>query len=143
MNRIKITLPENFSFTTSISIRITDLNYGGHVGNDSFLSIIHEARLQFLKNLGYSELNIEGISLIMADAAIEFKAELFYGDVVIISIQATDFSKLGFNLFYLMEKNLDDKTIVVGKVKTGMLCINYETRKLAEVPQAFIDKFIK
>jgi len=36
MQRIKIDLPEFFSFTTPIKIRITDLNYGGHVGNDVF-----------------------------------------------------------------------------------------------------------
>lgn len=140
MDRIKLTLPETFNFTTTISIRITDLNYGGHVGNDSFLSLIHEARLQFLKSLGYSELSIEGTGIIMADAAIEFKAELFYADVVDISVAATNFTKLGFDLYYLLEKNTPEKKVLAGKAKTGMLCINYETRKLAEVPQAFINK---
>ena len=60
MARIKIDLPDNFSFTTSIPIRITDVNYGGHVGNDTILSLIHEARMQFLKQLGYSELEFAG-----------------------------------------------------------------------------------
>ncbi|MCH5718100.1 acyl-CoA thioesterase [Niabella hibiscisoli] len=59
MARIKVPLPPHFTFSTSIAIRITDVNYGGHVGNDAILSIIHEARLQFLKALGYSEMNIE------------------------------------------------------------------------------------
>ena len=62
MARIKIELPEIFSFTTTIPIRITDLNYGGHVGNDTILSIIHEARMQFLKNAGYTELDLEGMA---------------------------------------------------------------------------------
>ncbi len=57
MERIKIQLPEKFSFSTTIKIRITDLNYGGHVGNDVFLSLIHEARQQFLIAHGYSELS--------------------------------------------------------------------------------------
>jgi len=35
MARIKILLPEHFSFSCSIPIRITDLNYGNHVGNDT------------------------------------------------------------------------------------------------------------
>jgi acyl-CoA thioesterase FadM len=43
MARIKIELPQSFSFTCRIPVRITDINYGGHAGNDTVLSIIHEA----------------------------------------------------------------------------------------------------
>ena len=47
MARIKVELPELFTFNTTIPIRITDLNYGNHVGNDTILSMIHEACVQF------------------------------------------------------------------------------------------------
>ena len=98
MARIKIELPEEFTFSTKIPIRITDLNYGGHVGNDTILGLIHEARVQFLKSFGYAELNVEGVSLIMSDAGIEFKAELFYEDVMTAFVTATNFSRVGFDL---------------------------------------------
>ncbi|MCW8811925.1 MAG: acyl-CoA thioesterase, partial [Chlorobium sp.] len=78
MARIKVELPEKFHFRTEIQIRITDINYGGHLGNDSLLSIIHEARLRFLNHLGYSESNVEGIGIIMVDAGIQYKSEAFY-----------------------------------------------------------------
>src|SRR5678815_3430074 len=103
MERIKIKLPLQFNFSTNIKIRITDLNYGGHVGNDSFLSLIHEAREQFLNHFGYSELKIENVSLIMTDAAIEFKKELNYGDAIKISVAANNFDKYGFDIFYKLE----------------------------------------
>ena len=141
MERIKLNLPETFSFTTSISIRITDLNYGGHVGNDSFLSIIHEARIQFLKYYGYSELNVEGAGLIMADVAIEYKKELNYGDVVYISVTATNFDKIGFDIFYLLELNEEGKKVIAGKAKTGMMCYDYNLKKRMPVPLNFISKF--
>ncbi|MBS1640336.1 MAG: thioesterase family protein [Bacteroidetes bacterium] len=141
MERIKLNLPETFSFTTSISIRITDLNYGGHVGNDSFLSIIHEARMQFLKHYGYSELNVEGAGLIMADVAIEYKKELNYGDVVSVSVTATNFDKLGFDIFYLLELNEEEKKVIAGKAKTGMMCYDYNLKKRMPVPLNFISKF--
>jgi acyl-CoA thioesterase FadM len=66
MARIKIELPEQLRFSTKIPIRITDLNYGGHVGNDTVLTLIHEARVQFLKSHRYEELNVESVSLIMS-----------------------------------------------------------------------------
>ena len=53
MARIKLTLPERFLFSASIPVRITDLNYGAHVGNDTILSLMHEARVQFLRLFGY------------------------------------------------------------------------------------------
>jgi len=139
MERIKINLPEQFNFHTHINIRITDLNYGGHVGNDSFLSLIHEARQQFLKHYGYAELDFASVSLIMADAAIEFKKELNYGDTVRISVAVTGFDKLGFDLFYLIEiVAADNTTILAGKAKTGMLCYDYTAKKVVPVPAGAI-----
>ncbi|HWI94303.1 MAG TPA: thioesterase family protein [Flavisolibacter sp.] len=136
MARIKIELPEQFTFSTRIPIRITDLNYGGHVGNDTVLSLIHEARIQYLKSLGYDELNIEGVSLIMGNVGIEFKAELFYGDTVTAFVTANDLSRVGFDLYY---KLMREETIVV-TAKTGMICYNYETKKVVSLPAEVKEK---
>src|ERR1043165_4034989 len=122
MARIKIDLPTFFSFETIIPVRITDLNYGNHVGNDAVLSIVHEARVQYLNKFGYEELNIEGIGLIMSDAVIEFKNELFYGDKIIASVTATEFSKIGFDIYYKLEKEQEGKRILLVAAKTGMIC---------------------
>ena len=135
MARIKIELPAHFSFTTNIPVRITDLNYGGHVGNDTVLSIIHEARVQFLKHAGFDELNAAGAGLIMSDVAIEFKHELFYGDIIKVSVIANDFSKVGFDIVYKLEKENAGKNIVSAIAKTGMVCYNYELKKIMTVPE--------
>lgn len=136
MARIKIELPQQFHFSTKIPIRITDLNYGGHVGNDTVLSLIHEARVQFLKHYGYEELRLDGVSLIMSDAGIEFKAELFYRDVVTALVMATNFTRAGFDLYY---KLMRDETIVAA-AKTGMICYNYDTRKVVSLPAGVKEK---
>ena len=135
MARIKIDLPDNFSFSTSIPIRITDINYGGHLGNDTILSLIHEARIQFLKTHDYTEIEFEGVGMIMSDVGIEFKNELFYGDVVIASVTASDFSKVSFDIYYKLEKIQDDKRVLVVIAKTGMVCFDYKNKKIANVPE--------
>lgn len=140
MNRVKLSLPEQFSFSTKIRIRITDLNYGGHVGNDSFLSLVHEARQQFLRHHGYGELEFEGIGLIMSDAVIEFKSELNFGDEVEIHVAATDFTRLGFDLYYKMEIVNPSGNILAGKIKTGMLCYDYTAKKVVAIPAAALNK---
>jgi acyl-CoA thioester hydrolase len=134
MERVKVNLPEKFDFSTTIRIRITDLNYGGHVGNDSFLSLVHEARQQFLYHFGYAELAFAGVGLIMADVAIEYKQELNYGDEVKISVAAAGFDRLGFDLYYLLEIVSETATKVAGKVKTGMICYDYAAKKTVSVP---------
>ena len=141
MARVKIELPEKFIFSTDIKVRIGDVNYGGHVGNDAVLAISHSARLEFLKNFGYSELEIEGVSLIMADSAIVYKGESFFGDTLLIEMGASDFSKYGFDLVYKISNKETKKDIAY--IKTGMLCFNYETRKLVSLPKNVITTFNK
>lgn len=136
MERVKIKLPEQFRFSTTLKIRITDLNLGGHVGNDTFLSLLHEARHEFLKNFGYGEISFEGVGLIMADAAIEYKKELTQGDEVKISVAADGFDKYGFDLFYKMEVVTATENVIAAKAKTGMLCFDYTNKKLALLPDA-------
>ena len=141
MERVKINLPEVFSFKTNVPIRITDVNYGGHVGNDSFLAMIQEARLQFYKHYGYSEINVEGMGTIMVDVAIEYKLELFYGDEIEIAVTAGNIARNGFDLFYLIEKTSESHRKLAAKAKTGILCFDYTARKVVPMPQAAIDKF--
>ena len=140
MQSVKIQFPEVFSFSTEITVRITDINYGGHVGNDAILGIIHEARLQFLQHLGYqSELDVAGTSLIMADSAIVYKGESFYGDIIKAEIAADDISKYGFDLVYRLSNLQTGKEIA--HAKTGMVCFNYQTRKIAALPAALREQF--
>ncbi|MBX0291577.1 thioesterase family protein [Hymenobacter sp. HSC-4F20] len=128
MPRVKVQLPETYLLTTEIPVRITDLNYGAHLGNDALLSILHEARVQFLRHLGHAEFDpATGLGHIMADVAIEYKGEGFYGDVLHIQMAATDLSKYGFDLVYWV-KNQDGREIA--RAKTGMLGFNYTTRQL-------------
>ncbi|WEK35413.1 MAG: thioesterase family protein [Candidatus Pseudobacter hemicellulosilyticus] len=140
MARIKISLPEQFSFTTLIPIRITDLNYGSHVGNDTILSLLHEARAQYLQHYGYSELSMAGKGLIMSDVGIEYKKELFYGDQLQASVTAAEFSKMSFDVYYKLEKIVDGRPILVVAAKTGMVCFDYTTRKIGTMPQEVIEK---
>ena len=138
MARIKLLMPEQKIFSTEIAIRITDINYGNHVGNDAFVRLIHEARVQWLSSNNYTELNIEGASLIMADLAVEYKGESFYGDVLKVEIAVGEISKAGFELYYLIHVNRNANNILIAKAKTGMVCYNYEEKKVRELPEKFV-----
>jgi len=140
MARIKLTLPDQFPFTTSIPVRITDLNYGAHVGNDTILSLIHEARVQFLASLGYEELNLAGVGLIMSDVAIEFKRELFYGTFLKAHVAAGDFTRIGFDLYYKLTVAQENSETIIAVAKTGMVCYDYAAKKVVAVPEEAVTK---
>lgn len=135
MARVKLQIPEKPVATVKIPIRVTDLNYGNHVGNDSIVSLIHDARAQWLETNGMSELNIGGAGLVMIDLEVEYKAEIFFPDELTIDIFIGPPAGSAFEVFYAM-KTKAGKTAV--KAKTGMACFNFETRKLAPMPEGFL-----
>ena len=139
MPRIKLELPEKMLFSTEIPVRITDINYGGHLGNDSILSIVQEARVRFLNKYNYSEKNVEGLGIIMTDCAIVYKSESFYGDILEIKIGVKDFFKYGCDIYYQIINTKTVKDVAI--VKTGIMFFDYEKRKRARVPERFINLF--
>jgi len=132
-------MPEKLGFTTQIPVRITDVNYGGHVGNDSILSILHEARVKFLSSLGFEERGPE-TGVIMADAALVYKGEGFKGDIFDIAIGAADISPFGFDLYYRITTIRDEKTILIAEAKSGMIYFDYTNRKVARLPEEWKEK---
>ncbi|EJF11779.1 thioesterase family protein [Pontibacter sp. BAB1700] len=124
MPRIKVAIPEHVSFEATIPVRITDLNYGAHLGNDALLSILHEARLQLLRHFGYTELDMGGASLIMADVAIEYKGEGFYGDVLTLRLAFDDVHKYGFDITYMCSTKTARKLPVPRRVCSALTTRN-------------------
>ena len=139
MARIELNLPDNFSFSTDVRVRISDINYGNHLGNDAFLSLVHEARLQFLQSRGFSELDIDGCGLILTDAVIVYKSQGFHGDLLTILAAVGDFTKYGCDFFYKVIRKNGGKE--VARAKTGVVFFDYNRQKVAPVPAAFLDAF--
>jgi acyl-CoA thioesterase FadM len=137
--RIELNLPDNFSFSTDVRVRISDINYGNHLGNDALLSLVHEARLQFLQSRGFSELDIDGCGLILTDAVIVYKSQGFHGDLLTILAAVDDFNKYGCDFFFkVIQKNSGKE---VARAKTGIVFFDYNRQKMAPVPAAFLDAF--
>lgn len=133
MARIKIEMPEKRLAIIKLPVRISDINYGNHLGNDSLIGILHESRVQWLKLHHFSELDIAGIGLIMADLAVVYKTESFYGDQLSINIYSGETTAVSFELFYTV-KNQDDK--LIAEAKTGMVCFDYDCKKVVAIPAA-------
>lgn len=140
MARILLDLPPDYLFETEIAVRATDLNYGGHVGNDTILTYMQETRVQFYRALGFeNEMKLEGpVGQIITDAAIQYKGELFLGDTIRVNLGIQDFHKYGFDYVYLLLQVATGKEIARGK--TGIVFFDYEKRKISLAPEAVVNR---
>jgi acyl-CoA thioester hydrolase len=135
MARVTLDLPEHFPFSTDIPIRISDINYGNHLGHDSIITLIHEARVRFFNAYGFTELDIDGFGLVMTDLVILYKAEGLYGEILKIEVGIQDVTTYGCDLVYRITNK--ETGTEVARAKTGIVIYDYEKRKVVEVPKRF------
>ena len=135
MSRVRLEMPELFLFTTEVPLRVSDINYGGHLGNDAVLSLAQEARMRFLRSHGWTEQDVTGVGIIMTDAVVVYRSEAFYGDVLSIEVGVADVQELGCDFLFRMVNKASGKE--VARVKTGIVFFDYKKRKPAPVPAEF------
>ena len=127
-----------FVFRAELDVRITDINYGRHVGNDALLGLLHEARLRFLANFGFSEEDVGGVGMLMGDAVVQFKAVAFRGDNLVVEIGLQDVERRTCDLMYRVTRPADGAVVAVAK--TGMVAFDYAKNRLADLPAVFLEK---
>jgi acyl-CoA thioester hydrolase len=135
MARIKIDLPEQFPFSTAITLYLSHMNYGGHLDNALLLTVVSEARARFFQSLGYTELDVEGVGIIVADAALQYRSEAFHGEVMVVEMAAADFNQYGCDLVWRMREQVSQREVARGK--TGIVFFDYATRTKAPLPERF------
>lgn len=139
MARILIDLPEAFAFQTELPLYIQHINYGNHLDNAQVLALASEARVRFFRSLGYRELDVEGVGIVVADAAVQYKSEVFYGEVLVFDLAPAEFGKCGFDLMWRAREKASGREVARGK--TGIVFLDYATRRVARAPAGFVRRF--
>lgn len=135
----KIPAVKHIVFSTNLDIRIHDINYGNHLGNDSLISLLHEARVRLLKSKQYTELDIDGLGILITSLAVKYLNEAFYSEKLIVNIEIGDFSKTSVELIYQVITQQTEKEIA--RALTTMTFYDYEKAKVAAIPQEFLRSF--
>lgn len=136
MPRVKVSNPEQFIFSMERSVGISDLNYAKHLDSVAMVNVLHEARLQFLASLGFTEANIFGLGMVITDIAIDFRSESFAGDRLIIDVGVDDFNRYGFDI--CMQVTNSALETIVCQAKFGVVFFDFDKHQIAEVPVAFM-----
>jgi len=138
MSRVTIQSPGTFPFSTELEVRVSDLNYGNHLGNDGVLTLIHEARRRFLESLGLEEISLDGLGFVIADAAIIYRAQAFYADRLRIQVAAGDFGSRGCDFYYRITHVTDGR--VLAEAKTGTVYFDFRAQKTLSFPTNILAK---
>lgn len=134
MSRVKLQFDGPELFTAAFVLGSRDINYGGHLGNDHLVSLLQEARIHWLRDLGYtSELEIEDAGWIQADLQVQYLKEAFLGETIHISLGAADINTRGFSLLYKVSK----ADQIIALACTNMLFMDYASRRLVSIPENF------
>jgi len=136
--RIKLKELDKYRFSIDQKIYISNINPAGHVGASQMVDLIHDGRHQMLKSMGANELNLgDGkTGTILSDLVVNYKAELFLDETVIIESDIAEIEEKGLRIFYRVVKN--GKTAVLAE--TGHVCFNYLDKSICKVPEIFINK---
>ncbi len=132
--RVKIKFPAHSPLASMhIPVRIGDINYGNHVGNDAILSILHEARMQFIAGAGHTEIRLGNHGLIMGDVMIAYRGEAFYGDQLLVELYVDELTARSFDFLYRVSTTRAGKQVVIAEAKTGMICYDYSAKRIVEM----------
>ncbi len=135
MSRVRITFPEPPVFAHEIEVRVSDLNYGNHLGHDSLVSLLHEARVRFFRHFGMEERDIDGVGILLADLAVAYRAQVFYGQTLRIEIAIGEAGARSCDLVYRVTDRVTDGLVALAK--TGIVFFDYEAKRMAQVPARF------
>lgn len=125
---------DKFKFQFSYRVGIADINYGGHVANSAVLNFFQDARIDYLKNLGdYSEIDLGGCGIIMPEAHVYFRKEMFLGDRLEICVRSKEVKRSSWVMEYRIKRNNE----LTAEGETPLICFNYQTRKPCRIPIEF------
>ena len=142
MARLTLEFPEDqFCYSTHLTVRVTDINAANHLGNDSMISMISEARARFLFEFCIEETQEDGTGIIVTDLATTYRAEAHARDQLLFEVGVMDFNTYGGDITFRITRPADNT--LVAMAKSGFVFFNYKLGKVVQMPATFSGKFSK
>ena len=140
MARVQLDFADDvFSFETEMPVRITDINGARHLGNDALISMLSEARAQFLACHGVAETDDEGVGIIVTDLATMYQAESFFPELLRFEVGMTDFNKYGGDIAFRVTKKESGQPVALAKY--GFVFFNYQSKQVTPMAESFRSRF--
>lgn len=140
MARIKLSFPDDvFIYETQMPVRITDINGANHLGNDALISMLSEARAQFMVKYGVEETGNKDVGIIVTDLATMYQSESFFPEMLRFEVGLMDFNKYGGDFVFRVTKAESGQPVALAKY--GFVFFDYQQREVVPIPEQFRSRF--
>lgn len=132
---------EAFCFSTTFIVRMSEINAGNHLGNDTLISLISDARSLFLCHFGMLLENVGNSrrATLITDMATVYKAPANFNDQLLIEVGVTDLNTYGGDFIYRITRQHD--ACVIALAKNGFVFFDFIASKVVEIPADFRERF--
>ena len=101
--------------------------------------MLHEARHRWLVSRGWSEASVEGAAVLLADAAVVYRREGFWGMRLEVTLAVTEVRTRSFDIVYRVVDR--DSAEEIARAKHGAVFFDHASKVSVPVPPAFREAF--
>ena len=124
-------------FLAPYTVTIGDINYGRHLGNDRPLLIFQDARIRFLRSLGFTEGDIgEGRSIVVVESGCRYLRQVFLHEELQVAVVVGELQGKKCRLEYSATRLGDGQKVFEGF--TLLLAYDPHSKRAAALPQQFV-----
>ncbi|XKH59430.1 thioesterase family protein [Halomonas sediminis] len=141
MERVKLVFPHEAVFHRHpMTVRVTDMNYGHHLGHDALVSLLHEARIQALASLGLNEWDMHGYPSVVADLAVQYQSEARWPDSLSVETAIPTPESKALSIYHRVVKSAGDKSDgeVVATARVNQLLVDTQTGRPVTIPETVL-----
>ncbi|WP_346795371.1 thioesterase family protein [Halomonas sp. Bachu 37] len=139
MERVKLDFPHDAVIHRHpMTVRVTDMNYGRHLGHDALVSILHEARIQALAAVNLVEWDMHGYPSVVVDLAVQYQSEARWPDALMVETAIPAPEGKALTVYHRILK--EDGT-VVALARLNKLLIDMQTGRPVAIPPALVSAF--
>ena len=120
-----------FRFSTTVEVRWRDLDAMGHVNNAVYFTYLEQARIHYLREVGFVPGAPSGMGFILAEASCQFKSPLQLGERATIRARVSQLRNSSFVFEYRAEAE-DGRLIATAR--TVQVCYDYQAQRPIPVP---------
>lgn len=135
MERVTLAFPaDDVVHRHPLTVRITDMNYGRHLGHDALVSLLHEARSHALAALALKEWDMGGFVSVVADLAVQYQSEARFPDALSVETAIPDASGKALTVYHRVLKAGTQTPVATARL--NLLLLDPETGRPVTIPSA-------
>lgn len=134
MERVKLDFPaEAIIHRHPLTVRVSDMNYGRHLGHDALVSLLHEARIQAFAALDLPEWDMHGYPSVVADLAVQYLNEARWPEALVIETAVPAPQGKALTIYQRIYKSESQQSVATARV--NQLLIDPATGRPVDVPE--------